>query len=91
MSSTSFFGVLGEFDPSTDLFTAYLERLEQSFIANSIGQCVADASQELLEAADKKKSPYLFLLWARILMKYFAIYAAQINLKTKVFRNSVTS
>ena len=55
MSSTSLFGVLGEFDPSTELFTAYLERLEQFFIANSIGQCSADASQEVLAAADKKK------------------------------------
>ena len=55
MSSTSLFGVLGEFDPSTELFTAYLERLEQFFIANSIGQCSADASQEVIAAADKKK------------------------------------
>ena len=55
MSSTSLFGVLGEFDPSTELFTAYLERLEQFFIANSIGQCSADASQEVLAAADKEK------------------------------------
>ena len=37
------------------MFTAYLERLEQYFIANSIGQCPADATQEVLAAADKKK------------------------------------
>ena len=55
MSSTSLFGVLGEFDPSTELFVAYLERLEQFFIANSIGQCSADASQEVIGAEDKKK------------------------------------
>ena len=55
MSSTPLFGVLGEFDPSTELFTAYLERLEQYFIAYSIGQCPADATQEVLAAADKKK------------------------------------
>ena len=55
MSSTPLFGVLGEFDPSTELFTAYLERLEQYFIANSIGQCPADATQEVLAAVDKKK------------------------------------
>ena len=36
MSSTSLFGVLSEFDPSTELFTAYLERLEQFLIANSL-------------------------------------------------------
>jgi hypothetical protein len=46
---------VGEFDPSTELFTAYLERLEQYFIANSIGQCSPDATPALLTAADKKK------------------------------------
>ncbi|CAB3978290.1 Retrovirus-related Pol poly from transposon [Paramuricea clavata] len=45
----------GDFDPSTELFTAYSERLEQYFIANSIGQCPGDATQEVLAAADKKK------------------------------------
>ena len=55
MSSTSLFGVFGEIDPSTELFTAYLERLEQFLIANSIGQCSADASQEVLAAADEEK------------------------------------
>ena len=55
MSSTSLFGVLSEFDPSTELFTAYLERLEQFLIANSIGQCSADASQEVLAATDEEK------------------------------------
>ena len=55
MSSTSLFGVLSEFDPFTELFTAYLERLEQFLIANSIGQCSADASQEVLSAADDEK------------------------------------
>ena len=61
MASTLLFGVLGEFDPSAELFNAYLERLEQFFIANSIGQCSADASPEVLVAADKKKSLCLFL------------------------------
>ena len=55
MSSTSLFGVLSEFDPSTELFTAYLKRLEQFLIANSIGQCSADASQEVLAATDEEK------------------------------------
>ena len=57
MSSVPLFGVLGEFDPSTELLviTAYSERLEQYFIVNSIGQCPADATQEVLAAADKKK------------------------------------
>ena len=46
MSSTPLFGVLGEYDRSTELFTAYSERLEQYFIANSFGQCPADDTQE---------------------------------------------
>ena len=67
MSSTPLFGVLGEFDPSTELFTAYSERLEQYFIANSIGQCPADATQEVLAAADKKKvAVFNFSYWKEI-------------------------
>ena len=33
---------LGEFEPTTELFSLYLERLDQFFIANDIGQCAAD-------------------------------------------------
>ena len=32
-------GSFGAFDPSLETFTAYLERLEQFYIANDIGQC----------------------------------------------------
>ena len=49
-------GSLGAFDPSLETFTAYLERLEQFYIANDIGQCAADATEAVKEAADKKKS-----------------------------------
>ena len=55
MASTPLFGMLGEFEQSAELFNAYLERLEQFFIANSTGQCSANASPEVLAAADKKK------------------------------------
>lgn len=65
MSSTPLFGVIGEFDPSTELFTAYLERLEQYFIANSIGQCSADATQDVLRAADKKKSGCFYFCYGQ--------------------------
>lgn len=47
---------LGEFDSSTELFTAYLERLEQYFIANSIGQNCSDAEAAAITLADKKVS-----------------------------------
>lgn len=55
MSSTPLFGVLREFDSSEEDFTAYLERLEEFFIVNSIVQYATDASQELLPAEDRKK------------------------------------
>ena len=48
-------GSVGEFDPSSEIFTVYCERLEQFFVANNIGQCSEDASAEILSAADKRK------------------------------------
>lgn len=66
MSSTPLFGVFGEFDLSTELFTAYLERLEQYFIANAIRECCANATEDVLGAEDKKKWLCLFLLWAKM-------------------------
>ena len=46
---------LGEFEPTTELFSSYLERLDQFFIANDIGQCAADATDAVQQAAEKKK------------------------------------
>ena len=46
---------LGEFEPTTELFSSYLERLDQFFIANDIRQCAADATDAVRQAADKKK------------------------------------
>ena len=40
----SLLGSLGEFEPTTELFSSYLERLDQFFIANDIGQCTTDAT-----------------------------------------------
>ena len=48
-------GSLGAFDPSLETFTAYVERLEQFYIANDIRQCAADAKEAVKKAADKKK------------------------------------
>ena len=58
---TTLFGMLAEFYPSAELFNAYLERLGQFFIVNSIWQCSADASPEVLAAAGQKKVLCLFL------------------------------
>ena len=46
---------LGGFEPTTELFSSYLERLDQFFIANDIGQCAADATDAVRQAAEKKK------------------------------------
>ena len=51
----SLIGSLGAFDPSLKIFTAFLERLEQFYIANDIGQRAADATEAIRKAADKKK------------------------------------
>ena len=48
-------GSIGEFDTSTKTFTAYHERLEQYFVANSIGLYPSDVSEAVKAAANKKK------------------------------------
>ena len=48
-------GSVGEFDPASETFTAYFERLEQFFVANGIGQCPADATAAVVQEASKKK------------------------------------
>ena len=52
---TALIGSLGAFDPSLETFTAYLERLEQFYTANDIGQCAADATEAVKKAGHKKK------------------------------------
>ena len=44
-------GSVGEFDPASETFTAYFERLEQFFVANGIGQCPADATTAVVQEA----------------------------------------
>ena len=47
-------GSVGEFDPSSETFTAYLERLDQFFVANDIGKCADDATAAVVRAANQK-------------------------------------
>ena len=49
--------VLGSVEPfdGSDQFESYLERVELYFVANSIGECPADAANHVVEAAAKKK------------------------------------
>ena len=48
-------GSVGEFDPSSETFTSYLERLDQFFVANDIANCAAGATAAVVQEADKKK------------------------------------
>ena len=48
-------GSVGEFDPASEAFTVYLERLDQFFVANNIGQCPAEATAAVVREASKKK------------------------------------
>lgn len=53
--ASGFLGSIGEFDPTSELFSSYLERLEQFFIANDVGKVASDASEAVKKAADPKK------------------------------------
>ena len=53
--ATALIGSLGAYEPSSETFTAYLERVEQFYIANNIGICAGDATEAVKKAADKKK------------------------------------
>ena len=48
-------GSVGEFDPSSEFFKAYLKRLDQFFVANDIGKCADDASAAVVRTANQKK------------------------------------
>ena len=50
-------GSVGEFDPSSESFTAYLERRDQFFVANDIKKCADDATAAVVRAANQKRSP----------------------------------
>ena len=46
-------GSIGEFDTSTETFTAYHERLEQYFVANRISLYSSEASEAVKATANK--------------------------------------
>ena len=50
-------GSVGEFDPSSETFTSYLERLDPFFVANDIGKCAADATAAVVQEAGREKLP----------------------------------
>ena len=48
-------GSVGEFDPASETFTAFFERLEHFFVANGIRQSPADATAAVVQESSKKK------------------------------------
>ena len=55
-------GSVDEFIPSSEPFAAYLERVEEYFIANDIGALDAGATAAQVAAADRKKVSVLITL-----------------------------
>ena len=53
--ASSLLGVIGAFEPSTEIFTVYSEKLDQFFVANNIGSYPTGASEAVIDAAAKKK------------------------------------
>ena len=45
---------IGEFEPVTETFTVYSDRLDQFFVANNIGSYPTGASEAIIAAAEKK-------------------------------------
>ena len=46
-------GAIGEFEPSTETFTVYSERLDQFSVVNNIGSYPTSASEAVIAAAEK--------------------------------------
>ena len=61
-------GSVGPFDGS-DQFESYLERVELYFVANSIGECPADAANGVVEAAAKKNMDVKLAIFLTVIGK----------------------
>ena len=83
MSSPTLLGSVGEFDPSSETFTAYFERLEQFFEANSIGHYPADATAAVIQAANRKKVAVMISVIGKNTYGTLVIYAVQRTRKIK--------
>ena len=55
------FGYVGEFDLGTSAFDGIYCKDANSFVANNIGQCAADATATVIRASKKRQVVVMFL------------------------------
>ena len=78
-------GAIGEFDPSTETFTVYSERLDQFFVANNIGSYPTSASEEVIAAAEKKKVTVMISVISKKTYSVLCDLCSPVNPKDKTF------
>ena len=78
-------GATGEFDPSTETFTVYSERLDQFFVADNIGSYPPSASEEVIAAAEKKKVAIMICVIDKKTDSVLRDFCSPVNSKDKTF------
>ena len=78
-------GAIGEFEPSTETFTVYSERLDQFFIANNIGSYPSSASEAVIAAAEKKKVAVMISVIGKKTYSVLRDLCSPVNPKEKTF------
>lgn len=85
MASNFRLGSIDEYD-SSEMFTSYLERLEQYFLANDIGDCAEDAAAAVIAVADKKKVAVLISVIGKKVYGTLRDLCSPTNPKEKTFK-----
>ena len=78
-------GAIGEFEPSTETFTVYSERLDQFFVANNIGSYPTSASEAVIAAAEKQKVAIMISLIGKKTYSVLCDLCSLVNPKDKTF------
>ena len=78
-------GAIGEFEPSTETFTVYSERLDQFFVANNIGSYPSSASEAVFAAAEKKKVAVMISVIGKKTYSVLRDLCSPVNPKDKTF------
>ena len=81
-------GAIGEFNTSTETFTAYYKRLEQYFVANSIGHYPSDTFAAVIAAANKKKVAVMTSVIGKKTYETLRDLCSPENPKDKTFKQS---
>ena len=78
-------GAIGEFEPTTETFTVYSERLDQFFVANNIGSYPTGASEAVIAAAEKKKVAVMISVIGKKTYSVLRDLCSPVNPKDKTF------